>query len=113
VVPDFFWNGPSFLWDRPERVATEIDHASLVVFKGDANYRRVVGDALWPADVPFREVTSYFPAPLLCVRTLKSDPVVGLAPGVAARLDAVDPEWRINGRRGLIQGSGDRGGIAS
>jgi hypothetical protein len=108
VVPDFFWNGPSFLWDRPQRVATEIDRASMVVLKGDANYRRAVGDALWPSDTPFREVTTYFPAPLLCVRTLKSDPVVGLAPGIAARLDAVDPDWRINGRRGVIQGSGDR-----
>jgi hypothetical protein len=108
VVPDFFWNGPAFLWDRPRRIAAELDGATFVVLKGDANYRRAVGDALWPPDTPFSEVSSYFPAPLLCVRTLKSDPVAGLPSGLAARLEAVDPEWRINGRRGLIQGSGDR-----
>src|SRR6185369_13325106 len=21
ILPDFFWNGPRFLWDRPERIA--------------------------------------------------------------------------------------------
>jgi hypothetical protein len=105
VIPDFFWNGPQFLWDRPPRIAAELDRATIVVLKGDANYRRVIGDALWPAETSFDLVTSYFPAPLLCVRTLKSDPIVGLPPGLAARLDTVDREWRINGRRGVIQGS--------
>jgi len=80
----------------------------MVVLKGDANYRRAIDDALWAPDTAFGEVTSFFKAPLLCVRTLKSDPIVGLPPGLAARLDAVDREWRINGRRGGIQGSGDR-----
>jgi Damage-control phosphatase ARMT1-like domain len=108
VVPDFFWDGPRFLWDRPSRLATELDRATMVVLKGDANYRRAIGDALWPPEQSFGQVTSYFPAPLLCVRTLKSDPVVGLPAGLAVRLDVVDREWRINGRRGVIQGSGDR-----
>ena len=55
--------------------------AALVIFKGDANYRRIVGDALWQPETPFAQVTAYFPAPLLALRTLKSDPIVGLAPG--------------------------------
>src|SRR5205823_5648071 len=44
VLPDFFWNGPRFLWDCPARIGRELGGASLVVVKGDANYRRVVGD---------------------------------------------------------------------
>jgi hypothetical protein len=108
VVPDFFWNGPAFLWDRPARLVAELDRATIVVLKGDANYRRAVGDALWPTETSLAHVTSYFPAPLLCIRTLKSDPIVGLPTGLAARLDAGDAAWRVNGRRGVIQGSGDR-----
>ena len=77
--------------------------AALVIFKGDANYRRVVGDALWPPETPLASVVDYFPAPLLALRTLKSDPVVGLPAGLAARLDGVDPDWRINGKRGVIE----------
>ncbi len=105
ILPDPFWNGPRFLWDRAPRIARALDDATLVIFKGDANYRRVVGDALWPAETSFAEVTRYFPAPLLCLRTMKSDAVAGLPPGLAAKLDGVDHDWRINGRRGVIQGS--------
>jgi hypothetical protein len=34
---------------------------------------------------------------------MKSDPVVGLQPGQADALDQEDPEWRVNGKRGMIQ----------
>jgi hypothetical protein len=37
---------------------------------------------------------------------MKSDAVVGLPAGLATRLDAVDGDWRINARRGLIQRGG-------
>jgi hypothetical protein len=51
--------------------------------------------------MPFRQVTGYFPAPLLALRTLKSDPIVGLRPGLASKLDAQDARWRVNGRRAV------------
>jgi hypothetical protein len=106
ILPDVYWNGPRFLWDRPPRIAAELDGASMVICKGDANYRRVIGDALWPPATSLAEATSYFPAPLLLLRTMKSDAVVGLPPGLAERLDAADVNWRINARRGLIQRGG-------
>ena len=106
VLPDFYWNGPRFLWDRPPRIAAELDRATMVIFKGDANYRRVIGDALWAPETTLAEATGYFPAPLLLLRTMKSDAVVGLSTGLAQRLDTVDREWRINARRGLIQRGG-------
>jgi hypothetical protein len=106
VLPDFYWNGPRFLWDRPPRIAAEIDAATMVIFKGDANYRRVIGDALWPGETTVAEATSYFPAPLLLLRTMKSDALVGVPAELTQRLDAVDCDWRINARRGLIQRGG-------
>ena len=106
ILPDFYWNGPRFLWDRPPRIAAELDRATMVIFKGDANYRRVIGDAIWPTEATVAEATSYFPAPLLLLRTMKSDAVVGLPAGLATRLDGVDRDWRINARRGLIQRGG-------
>ena len=45
----------------------------------------------------------YFPAPLLALRSLKSDPIVGLRPDQAETLDGLDPKWRSNGKRGVIQ----------
>lgn len=96
-----FWNGPRSLWEQPPELAQRFAAARLVILKGDAHYRRAVGDALWAPETPFAQVTAYFPAPLLALRTLKSDPIVGLRAGLAAQLDALDTRWRVNGRRAV------------
>jgi hypothetical protein len=101
LAPHAFWNGPGSLWDCPAELEQQFARARLVILKGDAHYRRAVGDALWSPETPFAAVTSYFPAPLLCLRTLKSDAIVGLRAGLAAQLDALDARWRVNGQRGV------------
>jgi hypothetical protein len=103
LAPDAYWNSTRFLWDLPPRLAHIFADARLAIIKGDANYRRMVGDALWPAETPLQQVVDYFPCPLLALRTLKSDPVVGLPAGLAERLDSVDDQWRVNGRRAVLQ----------
>ena len=103
LAPDPFWSGPRFLWEAPSHVTRALSAATIVVIKGDANYRRVVGDALWPPDAPFAAAAGYAPFPLLCLRTMKSDSVLGLPRGLAEKLDASDPGWRIDARRGLAQ----------
>jgi len=75
----------------------------LVILKGDLNYRRAVGDALWTTPTSWAEATAYFPAPLLTLRTLKSDALVGIPADHAELLTAQDPHWRTNGKRGVIQ----------
>jgi len=96
-----YFTGPDALWDMPAELLTTFGGARLTVLKGDANYRRAVGDAAWPVETPFAEVTRYFPAPLFALRTLKSDPIVGLTRERGASLDASDPTWRVNGQRGV------------
>ena len=96
-----YWNGPRSLFDLPGALGERFAGARLAVLKGDANYRRAVNDAVWPPETPFRDVLGYFPAPILALRTLKSDPVVGLAPGRANELERTDPTWRVNGKRGV------------
>lgn len=102
VRPHPFWNGPEALWEMPKNLAQSFEGARLVLLKGDANYRRAVNDALWAPETPFSEVMSYFPTPILALRMLKSDPVVGLPPGRAQVLDHLDPTWRVNGKRGVL-----------
>ena len=87
----------------PADLAGEFAHASLTIFKGDLNYRRLTGDRAWPPTTPFAEVTSYFPGPVAVLRTLKSDVVTGLSPDTVAELDATGQSWRTNGRHALIQ----------
>ncbi len=97
-----FWTGPLMFRQMPPTLRGELAQADLVILKGDANYRRLVDDAHWPPTADLEEIAAYFPAPLVAVRTLKAEIVVGLAPGQAEALTAQEPDWRINGRRGLI-----------
>ena len=101
LAPHHFWNSAGSLWEAPPELALELASAGACFLKGDAHYRRALGDALWPPDTPTRHATSYFPAPLLLLRTLKSDPIVGLAAGQAETLDQADSRWRVNGQRGI------------
>ncbi len=103
LAPGFYWNSAYVLRDMPTHLVKAFTGAALVIIKGDLNYRRMVDDALWPADSAFGDVVGYFPAPLLALRTLKSDVIVGLESGLAEQLDGEDPRWRVNGKRGVIQ----------
>lgn len=104
LSPNLFWNSSSFLWDMPQALERIMDAAQLVILKGDANYRRAVGDSAgWFPETPFAEVLNYLNVPVLALRTLKSDPIIGLPEGLAESLDSNDPEWRVNGKRGVIQ----------
>jgi uncharacterized protein with ATP-grasp and redox domains len=102
MAQDFFWNSPNFLWEMPERLRQELAAASLVISKGDANYRRLVGDFYWDPATPFADVVGYFPAPLAVLRVLKAELVIGLPKGRAEELGRTDPDWMVNGNWGVI-----------
>ncbi|MFB7508395.1 damage-control phosphatase ARMT1 family protein, partial [Streptomyces broussonetiae] len=94
--------------DMPQDLRAEFAAATLTVFKGDLNYRRLVGDRMWPPTTPFAEVTGYFPGPVAALRTLKSDVVTGLSAATEAALVAAEAQrWRTNGTHALIQVSSD------
>jgi hypothetical protein len=97
------WTSPLRAREFPTTVNAELARADLVVSKGDANYRRLVGDRHWAFTRPFGEVVSYFPAPLLALRTLKAEVVCGLSPDQVERLNETHPGWLTSGEWGVIQ----------
>jgi hypothetical protein len=101
--PQGFWTSHHSFHNLPPRLLRELRAAELVILKGDANYRRLLGDRHWPHTVRLENAARYFPAPFLVLRTLKSELMVGLLSGQAAALAAEDPDWLVNGRRGIIQ----------
>jgi len=103
IKASLFWNSSCFFWEIPASLQTQLAQAHLVIIKGDANYRRLLGDSRWPTTVPVRDAIPYFPTSFVALRTMKSDPIVGLKPGLAEMLDKEDSEWRVNGKRGIIQ----------
>jgi len=103
LLSDFFWNSPLAMWNMPEALMSDFQRSTLVISKGDANYRRLLGDLHWPYQHPFEKILAYFPAPLVALRTAKSEVVVGLPLQSIERLQKIDPDWMVNGRWGMIQ----------
>jgi len=100
---DPFWTTWQMFRQMPPPLQVKLAQADLVFIKGDVNYRRLLDDLHWPPTTRMEDVTAYFPAPFVTLRTLKGEIMMGLQPGQAEALQAEDPTWLINGKRGVIQ----------
>lgn len=99
-----FYCAPLPYADQPGDLRAEFAEAALTVVKGDLNYRRLVGDRLWPPTTSFRDATAHFPGPVAALRTLKSDVITGLTAATEAALVAAEGQrWRTGGTHALIQ----------
>ncbi|MCS7222433.1 MAG: damage-control phosphatase ARMT1 family protein [Anaerolineae bacterium] len=99
----WFYATSLFYFQLPIDLHSDLAASDLVLLKGDVNYRRLLGDAQWPLTTPFEQAVAYFPTSCVALRTFKAELAVGLRPGEAERLYAQDPEWMVNGRRGVVQ----------
>lgn len=112
VMSDPYYNSPLEVWDSLPSIRSEYAAADVVVIKGDANYRRVVGDRHWEMtaslsdDVLSSTRSDAFPTAttaLVLLRTLKSWSLVGADPALAAAAEEAEPgTWRTSGRWGVV-----------
>ena len=102
-----FWTSPvpySEMATKDPGLYRQLSSSSLIIFKGDLNYRKLGSDLQWPVDTPFSFFLQGFkPAPLVAVRTLKAEIASGLEMEKAARVQSQDAEWMISGRYGVVQ----------
>lgn len=98
-----FWTSPLPLWEMPDDLRALLAEADVVMAKGDAHYRRALGDAHWPFTTPFADVVSYFPAPIVFLRTCKAEVIAGLSSAQVHELRQRDPAWLTNGEWGVMQ----------
>lgn len=103
LCENFFWVQPQAMWDMPRTLKEEMSASKLVFIKGDANYRRLLGDRHWNLDTPFCDVLSYFPAPICALRTLKAELGCGMPPERTERAAREDKDWLVAGKYGVIQ----------
>jgi hypothetical protein len=103
VEDEFYWSSPLSLWEMPENLRALLGRSQLVVFKGDLNYRRILGDRHWPFTTPFEDVIGHFPSAALALRTAKAELACGLEAGQANALVEADPDWLTDGEWGMIQ----------
>ena len=108
---NYFWVQPSAMWDMPQSLYEELQQNCDIAFvKGDANYRRLLGDCEWDYTAPFEDVVgAYFPCPVCALRTLKAEVGCGMAADQVERAKSLDENWMVNGRFGVVHfGTGNK-----
>jgi uncharacterized protein with ATP-grasp and redox domains len=98
-----FWTTPLVFWQMPDVLREELRQADLLFFKGDANYRRLLGDCQWSFTTPLEDIVCYFPATFATLRTLKSEVAAGLTAEQVEELNQKDSQWLVDGEWGMIQ----------
>ena len=87
----------------PELYST-MSQSKLIIFKGDLNYRKLVGDLQWSIDEEFETALRDFrPTSLVALRTCKANVQVGMDQEIAKQVAQVDPKWMTNGKWAVIQ----------
>lgn len=111
VMADSFLTGPEWLATPflPSPLRDLLGTADVVVAKGDCNYRRLVGDVPWTLEDTrtFADVVE-LPAPVIALRTLKAEVLVGVDAATATAAAAVAGDWLVSGRFGVVQCAPDR-----
>ncbi|MBN3959226.1 damage-control phosphatase ARMT1 family protein [Nostoc sp. NMS8] len=100
---NYFWTSPLAFWEISNSLKNELANASLVIVKGDANYRRLLGDRHWDFTTNIADIVCYLPVPMVALRTLKSEVAVGLKPEIIEKVAKTDSSWLTNGQWGVIQ----------
>ena len=85
----------------PSALMEDLNRSSLLVFKGDLNYRKLVGDYHWDYSAKTADILNYFKTDVLILRVLKSELATGLAPEITARFS--DTIWLTSGKYGIIE----------
>lgn len=102
-----FWTYPHAFHEMQSadpRLYSLLQKNSYLIFKGDLNYRKLIGDINWLPETPFKDsLQGFYPSPLIALRTLKADCISGLRPGLASEMSEKDPEWMLKGEYGVIQ----------
>ncbi|KAK0720312.1 hypothetical protein B0H67DRAFT_575709 [Lasiosphaeris hirsuta] len=111
------WTHPGSFWRLPHEdpeLIEDLKASELVIFKGDLNYRKLVGDANWDPTTAF--TTAIGPLGpgsginVMALRTCKADVVVGLKPGEDEKLreteggggDSGARKWAWNGKWAVV-----------
>ena len=99
----WFWSSPLHFSRMPADLRARLADADITIVKGDANYRRLLEDRRWDPWESMDRIAAGFPSAFACLRTMKSEIVVDVSRPDVARLQAEDPGWLTNGRRGIVR----------
>ena len=115
--PNAFWTEAGSYWRLPHThpdLYADLNSSELVIYKGDLNYRKLTGDAMWDPTTPFADAIG----PLgpksglrtMALRTCKADVVVGLPEGLDEKIredrgeagEGVGRKWAWSGKYAVV-----------
>jgi uncharacterized protein with ATP-grasp and redox domains len=99
----YFWVSPLNSCSMPAELKADLKQSSLILVKGDANYRRWVEDRHWPFNTPLQDLLAYIPAPVCLLRIFKSNCAAGVPEAAWKEVEKLDSEWLYDGNWGVIQ----------
>ncbi|KAK0161787.1 hypothetical protein PV327_008201 [Microctonus hyperodae] len=106
IEVESFWTEPydfSEMKDKSPELYAKLSEAKLVIFKGDLNYRKLLGDINWMYETNLATALRGFkPTNIVSLRTIKADLIVGLSCEKATELFKEQENWMITGQYGLI-----------
>ncbi len=102
-INDAFWCQPTPFWDMPDDIEKKLINSKLVFVKGDANYRRLLGERQWPLHTNAADVLSYWPVPVCACRTFKAEIGIGIKVEEQQRANKEDKNFLVSGKWGVIQ----------
>ncbi|XP_034650733.1 damage-control phosphatase ARMT1 [Drosophila subobscura] len=103
----YFWTSPHDCSQMKKRLPclyVSLSEAALVIFKGDLNYRKLLGDINWEYTAPLIDcLRGFLPTSVCALRAIKSDIYCGLPICTVEWLTEEDPHWMRTGKKGVIQ----------
>lgn len=101
-----FWTSPIEYekmkeWDPC--LYAKLGESKLAIFKGDLNFRKLLGDYNWEPTTPFKEsLQGFLPTNICSLRTNKADLISGISSGVPEVLGKDSDDWLLSGEYGVI-----------
>lgn len=107
VMCDDYWTYPHVYRDMKKydpNMYRKLQFAVAILFKGDLNYRKLLGERNVNPVTGFEPcLQGFVPAPIIAVRTVKADLICGLPKGKWEQLTRADDKWMQSGDYGVIQ----------
>lgn len=110
-----FWTLPhcySAMATEDSELYNKLASSQLLIFKGDLNYRKLIGDINWEPSTAFKAALCRFqPTAVVALRTLKCDCVCGLNSDYETKIDENDKDknylssanyWQVNGKYAVV-----------
>lgn len=105
IVSNFIWNMPTPYKELRKKDDRDVFSKpnSILIIKGDLNYRRLVEDKNWKYNKKIENFTQYIECPTLVVRSIKSNLVLDFKESEYNKLQKTDKYWKENGEYGVIR----------